>query len=264
MRLALAIGIARTFRAHLVGLFVELLPRRRAPDAALNFARGTGMDDAIGQYLADQSDAAKTQERVLRGAALEYDFTYEWRRIAAQTPLRESAVHGSYSDLMILPPLGGSYDSSPWSPAGLVLVSGVPGVVVPISASGGTLGRRVLVAWNESRVARRAVADAMPFLSRAESVRILIVGGPTAEYKSREPGADIATLLARHKVVASIEHVATAGRDVATILLERATAFEADLIVAGAYGHSRWSEVVFGSTTEKLLRETTLPILISH
>jgi len=263
-RLELAIEIARTYRSHLVAAFVELPPRRPPAEGASDFARGTGMDAAIETYLEKQGESVNALRRRLSSAAREFDFGDEWRTVAAQAQLREVAVHGTYCDLMILPPLGGGFDANPWSPADLVLVSGVPGIVVPAAAGLRSCGRRVLVAWNESRVARRAIGDAMPFLARAESVHVVVVDERGPRLNAKDPGADVAHLLARHDVAATVDYVASEGRDAADVLLERAVSLGADLLVAGAYGHSRFSEIVFGSTTRRLLRGSSVPAFISH
>jgi nucleotide-binding universal stress UspA family protein len=266
VRLGYAMQAAATFDSHLVGIFVELPPRARDDDAAaFGFARGAGMDAAIDRYLAARREAVAMQSRMLSSGALAHGYSSEWRTVSADASRRDVALHAAYCDLMFLGPPNARFDESPWSAADLVLASGVPGIVIPESASGDGLGRRIVLAWNASRVSRRAAGDAMPFLRRAESVTILVVDprvGPG--HHGEDPGADIAQLLARHKVKAAVDSIISGGRDIDAVILDHAQAVGADLLVAGAYGHSRLVELILGSTTSKLLETARLPVLIAH
>lgn len=148
-------------------------------------------------------------------------------------------------------------------PERLALESGRPVLVVPNRGERqGIPGRHVVIAWNGSREAARAAFDALPLLTRADVVDILSVeegqmrDGPAAE--------TLAASLARHGVPARAEHLRANGRDVAEVLLSRAETLGADLVVMGAYGHSRWREYVFGGVTRAMSRHMTLPILLSH
>jgi len=264
-RLEFALAVCATFEAHLVGLFVQLPPRAPSDDvSALAFARGgSGLDDAIDSYLGEQDVAVAEQRSRMDASARERGFTAEWRSISSYASLRQAALHCTYSDLLVLPHASHS-ESLPWSAAELVLASGIPGVLVP-DAWADSIGARITVAWNAARVARRAVSDAMPFLVRAEQVAIVLVDAQVGlGAHGEEPGADVAQLLARHGVRAEVDQIESEGGSVADAILAHALRFRADLIVAGAYGHSRLVELVLGSTTRKLLLETSLPILVSH
>jgi nucleotide-binding universal stress UspA family protein len=257
-RLDAALRLAMTFHAHVIGLFVQTLPHARSNEAAaFGFARGSaGIDAAADFYFTDQDTAMDVQRRRLDAVAA------EWRVIPANASLRAAALHCSYSDLLVLPPAGGS--AQPWSGAELVVASGIAGILIPENWKT-PIGRRIAIGWNASRVARRAIADAMPFLIRADRVLVAVVD-PNAEEGTHgeETGADIGRLLARHNVKSEVVRLESEGKDVARAVLTGALRFEADLVVAGAYGHSRFAEFVHGSTTRGLLDETSLPILISH
>jgi nucleotide-binding universal stress UspA family protein len=125
--------------------------------------------------------------------------------------------------------------------------------------------RRILVAWNAGREAVRAVADARALLVRAEAVEVLVVDpeGRRAGH-GEEPGADIARHLARHGAQVEVRRLSSGGEDVGRVLLSQAAAFGADLVVMGAYGHSRLNEWIFGGVTRTILREAGLPVLMSR
>jgi nucleotide-binding universal stress UspA family protein len=125
---------------------------------------------------------------------------------------------------------------------------------------------RVLVAWDGSHEAARAVHDALPLLVRAERGVSLVVVDPErlAGRTGDQPGADMAAHLARHGVRVEVATIPGAGLSVADVLLDRATDESADLIVMGGYGHARLREVVLGGTTRKILKQMTVPVLFSH
>jgi nucleotide-binding universal stress UspA family protein len=140
-------------------------------------------------------------------------------------------------------------------PEQVALASGRPVLIVPYAGHFDNVGRRVLIAWNATREAARAVSDAMPLLTSTELVTVLTIDpreGPHGHGKL--PGADIALHLARHGVEAQIERTVSAGMPVGEVLLSRVADLGADLIVMGAYGHSRAREVLLGGATRSVLR----------
>lgn len=176
-------------------------------------------------------------------------------------------VHARYADLIVLgqvdrsepPPVG------PHLPEEVLLASGRPALVVPYIGAGETLGQRVLVAWDASREAARAVQDAMPLLERANVVHVLTVNPrPTALGHGELPGADIALHLARHRVEVEVRSVQTDDMQVGDALLSFAADGAYDLLVMGAYAHSRVRELILGGTTRTVLESMTLPVLMAH
>lgn len=121
----------------------------------------------------------------------------------------------------------------------------------------------IFVAWDGGREATRALADAMPFLKQAKLVKILTVSRGK-ERDGELPDVDIASNLAKHGVNAEVEKNENVSMDPAEWLLSRAADVGADMLVMGAYGHTRISELVLGGVTRSLLREMTMPILMSH
>jgi len=142
----------------------------------------------------------------------------------------------------------------------LVIHAGRPVLVVPYIGARAAIGRRVLVAWNNSREAARAVADALPFLKGAAKVSVV-----TADAEADEvPGADIARYLAEHGVKAEITRTRSGDLDVGPALLSMAADGGYDLLVMGAYGKSRVREMVLGGASNHIIRHMTLPVVMSH
>jgi nucleotide-binding universal stress UspA family protein len=119
----------------------------------------------------------------------------------------------------------------------------------------------VVIAWDGGREASRAAFDALPFLKLAKKVWIF---GVDEAKRGFEPEADIANALARHKIKAEITHVSSDGMNTGETLFRAAKDQGAGLLVMGAYGHSRLSEFVFGGATRHVLRNLTMPVLMSH
>ncbi len=141
--------------------------------------------------------------------------------------------------------------------------SGRPVIVVPYIQRDELKLNRVIVCWDAGRTAARALGDALPFLSRAKSVDIVMVASERA--KSDEiPGADIAHHLARHGLNVEVKRIVTGGTDVPSTILSYAADVSADFIVMGGYGHSRLREFILGGATRGILSSMTVPTLMSH
>ena len=141
--------------------------------------------------------------------------------------------------------------------------SGRPVLIVPYIQRSGLTLERVMVCWDGSRSAARAVADAMPLLVRAKATEVLTVASEPA--KSDEmPGANIAHHLARHGVKVEVDSIVTVETDVASTILSHAADISADVLVMGGYGHSRLREFVLRGVTRGVLGSMTLPTLMSH
>lgn len=148
----------------------------------------------------------------------------------------------------------------------VLLLSGRPLLLLPYAGESRVApARRVLVGWNGSREAARALHDALPLLQRADSVQVAVFESPQDAGLDHGdmPGADIGLWLARHRVKVDVAYVPVkvgAGE----ALLSQAADASADLIVAGGYGHSRLRETVLGGVTRTLMRSSPVPVLLSH
>lgn len=152
-----------------------------------------------------------------------------------------------------------------WRPEKIVVACGRPVLMVPYIGSYDQVGRRVLVAWDGSREATRALNDALPVISDAETVTVM-----TVRARERECGRDHSALdriirhLTRHDMVVRAEETVRDGSAVSDMLLSRAADFAVDLIVAGASHHSAWHEALVGGVSRKLFQHMTVPVLMSH
>jgi nucleotide-binding universal stress UspA family protein len=122
---------------------------------------------------------------------------------------------------------------------------------------------KVVVAWDYSREAARALFDAMPILARATLVHIVSVVGEKAIRTASVPG-DLEKYLTAHKVNYAVELIALKGGSVADSVMSFAQGVNADILVMGAYGHSRLREFIMGGATQGILSDTRLPVLLSH
>ena len=140
--------------------------------------------------------------------------------------------------------------------------SGRPTVVVPYIQKAPVALDHVLVCWDHSRNAARAVHDALPLLLRANKVEVLTVSHHDGHREI--PGAGIADHLARHGLDVEVRRLAGSGADVSGAILSHAADCGADFMVMGGYGHSRLREFVLGGTTRGILQAMTLPVLMAH
>lgn len=152
-----------------------------------------------------------------------------------------------------------------WLAETLIFGSGRPIVVLPERPrwSKAVALNTVVVAWDFSRNSARAVADALPLLKKAKLVCILTVNNEKV-FTSGRSGAELAKYLARHGVNVVLDEVDAAGRDIASVFKSQLTLRDADLLVMGAYGHSRFREFVLGGATRSMLSRPPVPVFLSH
>jgi nucleotide-binding universal stress UspA family protein len=141
--------------------------------------------------------------------------------------------------------------------------SGRPVIIVPYIQKAPLKLDRVMVCWDGSRAATRAIADAMPLLQRAGRVEVVIVADERGK-KDEIEGADMGAHLARHGLNVEVNRTALGDIDVADVILSHAADAGSDFIVMGGYGHSRLREFVLGGVTRSIMRSMTAPVLMSH
>jgi nucleotide-binding universal stress UspA family protein len=141
--------------------------------------------------------------------------------------------------------------------------SGRPVIIVPYIQKAPLKLDRVMVCWDGSRAAARAIGDAMPLMQRAGSVEVVAVTNERGKQDQVE-GADIGAHLARHGLNVEVKRIPLGDIDVADMLLSHAADAEIDFIVMGGYGHSRLRQFVLGGVTRSILRSMTAPALMSH
>jgi nucleotide-binding universal stress UspA family protein len=256
-----AIDVAKAHEAHLTGLHVAadpILPGGMHGELPAHFLT------ALEEQTVQRSQAVMAQ---FRKTVAKSGLSTDGR--AVRGPAAEMAnivsLHARYADLIVL----GQPEPEPSNDAGehlaedVIMSSGRPALVIPYIGAGKNMGRRVLVAWDAGREAARAVNDALPFLTRADKVAVLVIN-PGEGAHGPEPGADIALHLARHGVRAEAQHLTADDLSIANALLSRLVDLDIDLLVMGAYGHSRLREWILGGVTKEIFRQMTVPVLMSH
>lgn len=260
-RTRFAIGMARRFNARVSGLYT-------VPPPNVPYYMGEYIPTELIQKQMDEAQKASVTARETFLATCS-DAGIEHRWLASDlAPVEALRVMSRASDLVIV----GQPDPSPADPATipygtdvlpqeLALQAGRPVMTLPHTGPMADAGRRILVAWNGKREAARAVHDALPLLRGAEAVHLVTVA---PEKKGRTPMAEIVELLERHGVRLESAIVDGGAQKVGAALLSEAKARNADLMVMGAFGHSRLREMVFGGVTETVLGSLDLPVLLSN
>jgi nucleotide-binding universal stress UspA family protein len=141
--------------------------------------------------------------------------------------------------------------------------SGGPVIVVPYIHKASFKLDRVMVCWDGSRPAARAIADAMPLLERAGNIEVVIIANERGKQDEIE-GADMGQHLARHGLKVEVSRITRDNLDVANVLLSHSSDSDANFIVMGGYGHSRLREFVLGGVTRTILHSMTVPVMMSH
>jgi len=255
-RLDIALALAAEHHAHLTGLHVM-------PPLRPIFGDTPVPETVEKMQRLELEDAARRAAAVFAERAGRATVSTEWR-VAEGDIVRVASEHARYADLTVLPQgmdLGFASADLARLPEEMALGVGRPVLVIPRYGSFPKVGGRVLVAWNGTREATRAVHDALPLLRRAEQVTVLSID-PDGE--GRLPGADVSLHLTRHGVTVQAATITGADVAVGDILLSYAADHDIDLIVMGAYGHSRLREMVLGGATRTVLRHMTAPVLMSH
>jgi nucleotide-binding universal stress UspA family protein len=254
--LAAAIGLARRHDARLIGLGVE----------SFAYLGMYGVEPVPPSIVEAFEDAAAAE---LEAAKSRFDKTVEQYGYAGRSEWRSErgilvesiGFNGRYADVIVVDQTDPSHSHPPFGlPAELALGSGRPVMIIPFIGTRSPIGDHVAVAWNASREAARAVADAMPILVKAQRVDVLAVDHHRTD---RMPGLDIARHLAAHGVTANVvmrEKVLDPATEILNFLAENGS----DLLVMGCYGHARLREVIFGGVSQAMLKSMTVPVLMSH
>jgi len=179
---------------------------------------------------------------------------------------RHVAYRARFSDLVVLPlPYGEGHGAEAEPIVEAALFDGhAPVLVVPDGYEAKGQPKTVLVGWNESVEAMTAIRKALPFLVAAEQVRIVVIDPPQHGPERSDPGGLLSQLLARHGVNCEIDVLSKTMTRVSDILNRHAEDTGADMIVMGAYGHSRFREAILGGATRNMLEKSKIPVFMAH
>lgn len=263
-RIKIAANIAMRESAHLVGAAATAVPLELYLPGAL------GENNAsLPVYLEFVRERAKSALAEFESIVQRMGAASVEQRIVDDEAGAGIALQARYSDLVVIGqtnPDESLPDVKNNFPEYVVMNSGRPVLIVPYAGRFDSVGGRVLVAWDASMEATRAVTAAIPLLKRANLVQVAVfnprIGG---QRHGEQPGADIALYLARHGIEVEVTRQTT-GADIGigNALLSHAADFGADLIVMGGYGHSRFREVLLGGVTDTILKSMTVPTLMAH
>lgn len=258
LRVEAAVALAMDHDAHLTGLGVRM--SAETPTYALAAIPPDVLVEVERRETASMATAQKMFESIVKHAG--WSDRSSWIEEAGGI-VDTVSRNARFADLTIIgqQPAQESMDAYLDLPDDFVLHSGRPVLVIPEIGVSRPIGKRVAVAWNGGREASRAVADAMPILERAEAVEVLSI---EPKGMGDLPGADLAQHLARHGVAATVKRSVANNIDASDVLLNFVADESVDLIVMGAYGHSRMREVILGGMTRDILTHMTVPVLMSH
>jgi nucleotide-binding universal stress UspA family protein len=256
-RVNAAVALARRHDAHLTALYV--IPQFFIP----SYAEIHIPASVIEAHEAEVKQLAAKAEADFRRLAEDAGRPAEWRCVRGYTD-QELIGYARCTDLIML---GQAEDTGVFSSEAemedqVLLGSARPVLMVPYIGVQGEIGKRVLVAWNNTRESVRAVNDALPILQNADRVTVVAVNPDKSE--GDIPTADICLHLARHGVKAEASQTTADDIEVGDVLLSRISDEGYDLLVLGAYGHTRLRETVLGGVTRHILTHMTVPVMMSH
>lgn len=259
-RVRAALTIARRHEAHLTGLYVVQMP------VLPSYAEAQIPATIIEAQRAAFANRAESAKRKFDEITRDCGVGTEWRCVEDRR-LDALVLHARYVDMLVA---GQADEGDPECVsrglAGrLALESGRPVMMIPASGVDGPIGENIVVAWSTRREAVRAVSDAMPLLECAKRVTVVTINSKADDPENTGvPGADIGLHLARHGIDTTARNLFGAPAAIGTQLLDAVRDESADLLVMGAYGHSRFRELVLGGATAHVLAHADTPTLIAH
>ncbi|WP_153770780.1 universal stress protein [Labrenzia sp. CE80] len=255
-----AIDLAANNDAHVTGLsitFEPVVPAFAAAPMPVDYLQAAS-EQAVGAA----KDAQKSFDELARVAAVKTESRVA--DVLTGGPLEGLLQHCRTTDLVVI----GQENPDALEPMRELLIetvlfeSGVPVLIVPYIGVAQSEAKNVVIGWDGSSTATRAVHAALPILDKAEKITVLVVEKNVTE--DSQPGAEIATYLARHDLDVTIDVITNPQTRVADTLLNYVSDNGNDLVVMGGYGHSRMREFLFGGATREILQAMTVPVLMAH
>ena len=257
--LTMALTLAQAQDAHLIGCAVEAEPRIPTYAAAQIPA------DVIDVLIAEQHKVIENAHKAFDKAMDANGWSDRSEFIETRGDVsRMLSKIGRGCDLIVVGQSEPDKEALEVEelPDNLVLESGRPILIVPYIGNRKPVGGHALLCWNDTREAARAMSDSLPLLNAASKVTVLSVD--TTGRQTEVTGAGAARFLSAHGLDAELRRMPASGLDVGSAILNEAADVGADLIVMGAYGHSRLRESILGGATNTILKDMTLPVVMSH
>lgn len=255
-RVDAAVSLCSSVGAHLTA--VHTIP----PISVPTYMAAPLPVEIFDQYYAEAEAGAEAAKTSLTNKAQGENVAVEWHNVRGY-PREILTRHARYCDVVIV----GQPDPDHEEFAGtdgllgdLAIGAGRPIIAIPHAGQHAGFGKRILVPWNDSREATRAAHDALPMLKTAELVTILIVNSDD----DLASGEEIAVHLSRHGVTVDVKTEKVSGLDIGDAVLNAASDLSCDMLVMGAYGHSRLREYAFGGVTRHIIEHMTVPTFFSH
>lgn len=263
-QIRVAVALARRFDAHLIGA------------AATGLSEEVYFPDGFGASVPLLKQSLHALEAEAAAKLAVFATCAESGGVASieQRLVRDEAGAGislgaRYADLVVIgqiDPIAFTPFLRPDFPQRVVIDSGRPVLIVPYAGHFDGVGKRIVLAWDGSREAARAATAGIALMQQAELVQVVVFDSAAARAShGEEPGADMALYLARQGISVEVVHRQLApSTDIGSTLLSHASDFDADLIIMGGYGHSRFREILLGGVTQAILASMTVPVLMAH
>lgn len=257
-----AVAICRPLGAHLALLVAGIAP----PPPASPY--GVVSNDIWAGEIRDGQAEVEA-----RGAAIEAQLadagissSVEAQYVDRGTVASLAARFARYADLTLITAQAEGFEPmQTWVMNGALFESGRPMLLLPKAATHFPEAKTVMIGWDASVQAAKAVRDAIGLMKQAEAVHaVLIDPVPSFDGHGPEPGADLATYLGRHGIAATVHRLPKEGKETGEVLRRTATDLDADLIVMGGFGHSRLRERFFGGSTTDMIKSAAVPVLMAH
>ena len=255
-----AVSVADTFKAHVLGVAFAYEP----------IIPGTVMGGIPPEII--ESQIAESNKKA-RTATARFEQAAKRAGVSAESLIMTTSISGAADQLgrlgrrfdLVVVGQAGREKSLPDEVVdeGVLFESGRPVIFVPYIQKAGLKLDRVMVCWDGSRPAARAIYDAMPLLERSGRVEVVVVANEPGK-QAEIAGVDMGRHLARHGLNVLVQRIFRGDIDVADVLLSHAVDSGTDFIVMGGYGHSRLREFVLGGVTASILHSMTTPVLMSH
>ncbi|WP_417685627.1 universal stress protein [Roseibium sp.] len=255
-----ALDLASANDAHVTGLalaFEPVVPAFAAAPMPVDYLQA-----AHEQAVAAAKDAQSQFEELARLAGVKSESRLA--EVLTGGPLEGVMQHCRTTDMVVI---GQTNPDSPEPMRELLIEtllfeSGVPVLLVPYIGAKESTAKNVVIGWDGSSTATRAVHASLPLLQKADKITVLVIDKGAAG--GGQPGADIATYLARHDLNVTIDVITNPQISVADTVLNYVADHTNDLVVMGGYGHSRMREFLFGGATREILASMTVPVLMAH